>query len=277
MKLTNRVDYFGADISELQNKKLFLFDMDGTIYEEDRLFESTLELLDYIHNIGGEYIFITNNSSKSVADYVEKVNRLGIKAERDNFFTSAQATIVYIKENYPKSKVYCQGTKSLIKELSDAGIDVTEQVSADIDVVLVGFDTELTSDKIRNTCEILSTKDVPFIATNPDIRCPVSFGFIPDCGSICDMISKSVDREPVYIGKPEPTMVDIVRKKLNYSLFETVVIGDRLYTDIMTGINAGVTSVCVLTGEATVNDIQQGSIKPTYTFKNVKEMWKGIV
>ncbi|VML66352.1 phosphotransferase [Streptococcus pneumoniae] len=275
--MTNRVDYFGADISELQNKKLFLFDMDGTIYEEDRLFESTLELLDYIHNIGGEYIFITNNSSKSVADYVEKVNRLGIKAERDNFFTSAQATIVYIKENYPKSKVYCQGTKSLIKELSDAGIDVTEQVSADIDVVLVGFDTELTSDKIRNTCEILSTKDVPFIATNPDIRCPVSFGFIPDCGSICDMISKSVDREPVYIGKPEPTMVDIVRKKLNYSLFETVVIGDRLYTDIMTGINAGVTSVCVLTGEATVNDIQQGSIKPTYTFKNVKEMWKGIV
>ncbi|MDS2527699.1 phosphotransferase [Streptococcus pneumoniae] len=277
MKLTNRVDYFGADISELQNKKLFLFDMDGTIYEEDRLFEGTLELLDYIHNIGGEYIFITNNSSKSVVDYVEKVNRLGIKAERDNFFTSAQATIVYIKENYPKSKVYCQGTKSLIKELSDAGIDVTEQVSADIDVVLVGFDTELTSDKIRNTCEILSTKDAPFIATNPDIRCPVSFGFIPDCGSICDMISKSVDREPVYIGKPEPTMVDIVRKKLNYSLFETVVIGDRLYTDIMTGINAGVTSVCVLTGEATVNDIQQDSIKPTYTFKNVKEMWKGIV
>lgn len=277
MKLTNRVDYFGADISELQNKKLFLFDMDGTIYEEDRLFEGTLELLDYIHNIGGEYIFITNNSSKSVVDYVEKVNRLGIKAERDNFFTSAQATIVYIKENYPKSKVYCQGTKSLIKELSDAGIDVTEQVSADIDVVLVGFDTELTSDKIRNTCEILSTKDVPFIATNPDIRCPVSFGFIPDCGSICDMISKSVDRNPVYIGKPEPTMVDIVRKKLNYSLFETVVIGDRLYTDIMTGINAGVTSVCVLTGEATVNDIQQDSIKPTYTFKNVKEMWKGIV
>ncbi|MTV87950.1 haloacid dehalogenase, partial [Streptococcus pneumoniae] len=136
MKLTNRVDYFGADISELQNKKLFLFDMDGTIYEEDRLFEGTLELLDYIHNIGGEYIFITNNSSKSVVDYVEKVNRLGIKAERDNFFTSAQATIVYIKENYPKSKVYCQGTKSLIKELSDAGIDVTEQVSADIDVVL---------------------------------------------------------------------------------------------------------------------------------------------
>ncbi|VLT39163.1 phosphotransferase [Streptococcus pneumoniae] len=275
--MTNRVDYFGADISELQNKKLFLFDMDGTIYEEDRLFEGTLELLDYIHNIGGEYIFITNNSSKSVVDYVEKVNRLGIKAERDNFFTSAQATIVYIKENYPKSKVYCQGTKSLIKELSDAGIDVTEQVSADIDVVLVGFDTELTSDKIRNTCEILSTKDAPFIATNPDIRCPVSFGFIPDCGSICDMISKSVDREPVYIGKPEPTMVDIVRKKLNYSLFETVVIGDRLYTDIMTGINAGVTSVCVLTGEATVNDIQQDSIKPTYTFKNVKEMWKGIV
>ncbi|EHE54061.1 nagD protein [Streptococcus pneumoniae Netherlands15B-37] len=96
--MTNRVDYFGADISELQNKKLFLFDMDGTIYEEDRLFEGTLELLDYIHNIGGEYIFITNNSSKSVVDYVEKVNRLGIKAERDNFLPLLKPQLFILKK-----------------------------------------------------------------------------------------------------------------------------------------------------------------------------------
>lgn len=275
--MINKVDYFGTDISDLKNKKLFLFDMDGTIYEEDRLFDGTLQLLEYIQSIGGEYIFITNNSSKSVVDYIKKVNQLGIVAKRENFFTSAQATIVFIEENYPHAKVYCQGTKSLLKELSDSGIDVTDQVRDNIDLVLVGFDTELTSEKIRNTCEVLSTRDVPFIATNPDVRCPVSFGFLPDCGSICEMISKSVDKTPIYIGKPEPTMVNVVRKKLNYSLSETVVIGDRLYTDIMTGINAGVSSVCVLTGEATADDIQQGSIKPTYTFRTVKEMWEGII
>lgn len=273
-RLINKVDFFGTDVSGLRNKKLFLFDMDGTIYEEEQLFDGTLQLMEYIRNIGGKYIFITNNSSRSVVDYVERVNKLGIAVERENFFTSAQATIVFIEENYPQAKIYCQGTKSLLKELSDAGIDVTDQVRDDIDVVLVGFDIELTSDKIRKTCEILSTKDVPFIATNPDIRCPVSFGFIPDCGSICDMISKSVDKTPVYIGKPEATMVNIVRNRLNYSLSETVVIGDRLYTDIMTGLNAGVSTVCVLTGEATEEDIQLGEIKPTYTFRSVKEMWE---
>ena len=110
-------DYFGKDASELKNKKLWLFDMDGTIYKEDRVFDGTLELLKLITDRGGNYVFITNNSSKSVVDYIEKVNRLGIPADEDNFFTSAQATILYLQENYAGAKVYCQGTRSLVNEL----------------------------------------------------------------------------------------------------------------------------------------------------------------
>jgi HAD superfamily hydrolase (TIGR01450 family) len=276
MEITEPVDCFGMEVSFLKNKKLFLLDMDGTIYEEETVFEGTHELLNLIKKIGGKYVFITNNSSKSVVDYVKKVNRLGIKAEIDNFFTSAQATILYLKDNYPYAKVYCQGTKSLVQELIDSGINVTEEAEDDVAVVLVGFDTELTSQKLRNTCKLLQKRNIPYIATNPDMRCPVSFGFIPDCGSICKLLESTTGKKPIYIGKPESTMVDIVRKKCGYRADETVVIGDRLYTDIATGLNAGITAICVLTGEATLNDIENGDIKPTYTFPSVLNIWKAL-
>lgn len=269
-------DVWGNNVSALYKKKLFLFDMDGTIYEEETVFEGTRELLNLIEEIGGRYVFITNNSSKSVVDYIEKVNRLGIKADIDNFFTSAQATVLYLKKNYPEKKIYCQGTRSLVKELIGSGINTTENVEDDVDVVLVGFDTELTSDKLRKTSELLM-RDLPFIATNPDLRCPVNFGYIPDCGSICNMLTAATDKVPIYIGKPEPTMVDIVREKYGNNIEDTIVIGDRLYTDIATGLNAGVTAACVLTGEATKDDIQNGDIKPTMTFDSVKNIYYALV
>ena len=267
------MDIFRKDASFLRYKKLWLFDMDGTIYEENKLFEGALKLLNKIKKNGGEYVFITNNSSKSIDDYINKVRNLGITADKDNFFTSSQATILYLKDKYPFAKVYCQGTKSFIKELMASSINVTEEMEDDVDIVLVGFDTELTSEKLRKTCQLLK-KDTPFIATNCDLRCPVAFGFIPDCGSICQMITNATDKKPVFIGKPESTMVEYVMKKFSCSKEETVVIGDRLYTDIATGINAGVTSVCVLTGEATVADIIKGNIKPTLAFKSVNEIFE---
>ena len=268
-------DIFGRNADELKNKKLWLFDMDGTIYEEETLFDGTLDLLNRIEKLGGKYVFITNNSSKSVIDYVKKVNKLGIKADKENFFTSAQATVLYLKQKHPRAKVYCQGTNSLVEELRSAGIDVTENVER-VDVVLVGFDMELTTAKLRNTCEILSTQNVIYIATNPDWVCPVGFGFIPDCGSICQMIKNATGKWPVFIGKPESTMVDIVREKELREVEETVVVGDRLYTDIATGLNAGTTAICVLTGEATVEEIRNGDIKPSYTFENVRDIWNVI-
>lgn len=268
-------DYFHKNAAELTRKKLFLFDLDGTIYEENNLFDGALELLNLITQNDGRYVFITNNSSKSVTDYIDKVNRLGITASENNFFTSAQATILYIEKNYPGCTVYCQGTYSLIQELKNAGINVVTEAIPKVDIVLVGFDTELTSEKIRKTCELLQ-RDVVFLATNPDLACPVSFGFIPDCGSICGMLKNATGKDPIYIGKPEPTMVNIVAEKYGYEADEICVIGDRLYTDIATGNNAGVTSICVLTGEATERDIIEGNIKPSYTFASIKELFDVI-
>lgn len=271
------VDYFGRDLSRLKGKRLFLLDMDGTIYNEDKLFDKVIELTDHIRSNGGHYVFITNNSSKSVVEYINKINRLGIEADADNFFTSTQATAHYIKKNHTGKKVYCQGTRSMVAELNDLDIDTTENEDESADVVLVGFDTELTTEKIRKTCSVLMTKEVVFLATNPDLRCPASFGFVPDCGSICQMIENATEKTPIYIGKPEATMVELVREKYGFSAEETVVVGDRLYTDIATGINAGVDTVCVLTGEAKPDDIKNGSIKPEYTIESVKELWRVLV
>ncbi len=270
------VDCFGRN-AELRGKKLWLLDMDGTIYMEDRIFEGTLELLELIRARGGRYVFITNNSSKSVADYLKKVRGMGIPAGEEDFFTSAQAAVLLLQERFPGARVYCQGTSSLIRELREAGIRVTTEVEP-VDVVLTGFDLELTSEKLRRTCQILTEqKNIAYYATNPDLVCPVSFGYVPDCGSMSMMIRNATGRTPIFIGKPEPTMIQIVMEKYGCSRSQTVVIGDRVYTDIASGFRAGVDTIGVLSGEATLEDFRSTDTPPTYLFHNVREIWKALL
>lgn len=265
-------DYFGKDTSSLKEKKLYLFDMDGTIYLENDLFDGVKELLKSITDNGGRYVFITNNSSKSVIDYVNKLENMGLNVTKENFFTSTQATIELLKDKYPDKLIYAQGTASFIKELKGSNINVTETFSENADLVLVGFDPELTGEKLRNTCKMLTKFDLPYYATNPDWVCPVDFGYIPDCGSMCFGIEKATGKKPVFIGKPEPTMINIVMRKFGVKKSDTVVIGDRLYTDIPSGVNAGVDTVMVLSGEATLKDYEESQMKPTFVLNSVKEM-----
>lgn len=268
-------DLEGKNADSLRNKKLFLFDMDGTVFEEDRLFEGTKELMAWIHQNGGEYVFITNNSSRSVDDYCDKLTKMGLTVGRSNFFTSSQATAMYLINKHNKNRIFCMGTRSLVKELRDYGIDVTEDKNENPDVVVVGFDTELSYAKLRDTCELLF-RGLPFIATNPDRCCPVSFGFIPDCGAICEALFFATNRRPHYIGKPAPFMVEYVVQQSKYSKDQTAVIGDRLVTDIASGINAEVTSICVLSGETKMKHLQTSEVKPDYVFKSVKEIFWSI-
>ncbi|MBQ6679139.1 MAG: HAD-IIA family hydrolase [Lachnospiraceae bacterium] len=268
MSLTAQ-DWYGKDAAELFRKKLWLFDMDGTIYEENRIFDGTIDLLKEIRARGGRYVFLTNNSSRSLTDYVKNVTNMGIDAGPGDFFTSVQATVMYLKEHHPGALVYCQGTRSLVEGLRSEGIRVTEEDEAEVTVVVVGFDTELTFDKLRRTCEILR-RDVAYIATNPDFVCPVEGGFVPDCGSMCIGIRYATGKEPYFIGKPEPTMVYTAMERFGASKEETVLIGDRLYTDIASGKNAGVTTVCVLSGEATEKDIAAFDPKPDLVMQDVR-------
>ena len=172
----------------LRQKKLFLLDMDGTLYLDDDVFPHCLDFLNAIKARGGRYLYLTNNSSKSVDKYVEKMDRIGIPAGTEDFFTSTDAACVYLKENWHGQKIYALGTRSFREQLKKAGFPVTDRLEDGIDTLLMGFDTELTFQKLEDAC-ILLGRGVTYLATNPDWVCPTSYGYVPGCGSVSQMLS----------------------------------------------------------------------------------------
>ena len=260
----------------LKNIRLFLFDMDGTLYLGNRLFDFTIDLLDRIRTTGRRYLFMTNNSSKSVEDYIKKLENLGISAIREDFITSSQATAYYLKHNHPNHRLYVCGTQSLKKELMMEGFTVTENL-ADVDCIVMGFDTELTFKKLEDISRLLLTRDnIPYIATNPDYVCPTEFGSVPDCGSVCEMIYNATGKRPVVIGKPSPLMPQLAMERYGYAREETAVVGDRIYTDIKSGLNAGITGILVMSGETTEEILQNSIDKPHLVLQDASEIVEAL-
>ena len=255
----------------LASKKLFLFDMDGTLYLGDRLFDFTIELLREIRRTRGKYLFMTNNSSKSVADYIKKLEKLGISSTREDFITSSQATAYYLHKHHEGQRLYVCGTESLKEELRWEGFTVTEKVE-ETDCIVMGFDTELTFRKLHDVSYLLLTRELPYIATNPDLVCPTEFGSVPDCGSVCGMIFNATGKRPVVIGKPSPLMPQLAMDRLGYSKEETCVIGDRIYTDVKSGLNAGITGILVMSGETTPEILEKSQDKPHLVLESAKEI-----
>lgn len=263
-------------MSELSKKKLFLFDIDGTLSVGDTLFDGSRELLEYIEKIGGRAYYITNNSTKSNGDYVEKFARWNLTTEEEQFVTSGYMAIRYLKENFRDQKIFVLGTKSYLTELRKQGIVVTEEVEEDVTCVLAAYDSELNYQKLEKACELLYRKEVAYLATNPDLCCPTPFGFIPDCGAICNMLEAAVYRKPRYLGKPSREVVELCLKRSGFSREETLVVGDRLYTDIACGIEGKAQTCLLLTGEAKREDLQDTIYPPDYCFGTVRELLEYI-
>lgn len=263
---------------DLKQKKLFLFDIDGTLGVGDTLYEGSAELLNYIDSIGGKAYYITNNSTKSGQDYVEKFHRcFGLETKSDLFITSGYMTLGFLKKHFAGKKIYVLGTASFVAELRNHELTITEQYEEGIACVVVAYDNELSYAKLTEACKVLLTTDAPFYATNPDLRCPTDFGFIPDCGAICDMLTQTTGKSPTYLGKPSKDVVELCLAASGFSKEETLVVGDRLYTDIACGINSGVDTCVVFTGEATPADLEDTNYPPTYAFENVAELLKNIL
>lgn len=260
-------------IQALKQKKLFLFDMDGTIYRGNQLFSFTKALLAQITQMGAGYRFMTNNSSKSVTDYIKKMDVLGIETCHNDFITSGQATAYYLRQNHPNSSIYVCGTASFKKELEQAGLFVTDDIEK-VDCIVMAFDTELTFKKIDDVCRILTSRDVCYIATHPDSVCPTEYGSVPDCGSLCDMVYNATGKRPVVIGKPGALMPHLAMSGAGCTSDETAVIGDRISTDIMSGINAGAYSILVMTGETTEEMLAASPKQPDLVLSDCDELLK---
>ena len=259
----------------LKSKKLYLLDMDGTLYLDDRLFDGTEEFLSHIRETGGRYVFLTNNSSKGRDSYIEKMQKLGIAARPEDFITSVDALVYRLKDCYGKEavtrKLYIMGTESFKEQMRAEGFNVTDVLGDDIEVLAIGFDRELIFSKLEDACRLL-VRGIDYFATNPDWVCPTEYGYVPDCGSFAFMLEKATGRKPEFVGKPEPQMAYLAMERFGFRPEQTLLIGDRLYTDIACGKNAGIDTAFVLSGEGTLKDIEETGIEPSYIFDGVGQI-----
>lgn len=268
----SRKDLF---MNALQNLRLFLLDMDGTFYLGNRLLEGSSHFVETIGALPDtDFLFLTNNSSKNRMNYVDKLQGMGFSFPPDRIMTSGEATTIHLKQEMPGAKLYVVGTPSLEEEFDAAGFLRTDR---DPDAVVLGFDMTLTYEKLVKLCDFVRA-GLPYIATHPDFNCPVEGGFIPDIGGMIALVEACTGRRPdVVIGKPNRYIVESVSEKFGVPLEQIAMVGDRLYTDIAVGANAGITSVLVLSGETALTDLEGSAVQPDYIFQNLGELADAVV
>lgn len=254
-------------MEKLRACTLFLLDMDGTLYLGDEVFPGAVDFIRALEETGRDYIYLTNNSSRAGSDYINRMRRLGFPCEPKNVFTSGMATALYLNENFPGVPVYPVGTRAFMRELLSYGVNFSE--AEDAEVVCVGFDTELVYEKLDRAVHFLR-RGAAFIAANPDWVCPMPENeVLPDCGSICALLTAASGVKPVFIGKPNRNIVDIISKQTGVPNEKICCVGDRLYTDIAVAVNAGSVSVLVLSGETTPEMLEASLTKPDYVLGDV--------
>ena len=235
-------------------------DMDGTIYLGSTLFPYTLKFLADMKEAGIGYSFLTNNPSRSVADYLKKLEGLGIQADEENMYTTSLAAIDYIKTHYPEAKrLFLLGTPSMISQFEKAGYESCADDPDDVpDVLVVAFDMTLNYQRLCRAAWWAS-QGIPYIATNPDRVCPTDQKVVlVDCGSMCKCIEHATGRQPdITLGKPDPNMLYGIMERLDLKPEEVAMVGDRIYTDTATAHNAGAFGVLVLSGETTLEVVDK--------------------
>jgi NagD protein len=249
-------------------------DLDGTIYRGGTLFDFTNPFLAQLSEMGIGYTFLTNNSSKSVDDYVRHLRKLGIDAGADQVYTSTQASIEYLREEIPAvRRLFVLGTLSMRIEIESAGFVVTAECPSDEpDAVLIGFDTDLKYSRLCRAAYWIG-QGKPFLATHPDRVCPTDEATIlVDCGAICEALREATGRCPdAILGKPEPRMLRGLLCRHGLLPENLAMVGDRLYTDIEMARRTGALGVLVLSGEATMDDIAKEEISPDIVALNIEE------
>ncbi|MBE6205354.1 MAG: HAD-IIA family hydrolase [Rikenellaceae bacterium] len=255
-------------------------DMDGTIYMGMTLFDYTRPFLRRLRELGITYSFLTNNPSTSIADYLHKLEGMGIEATEEEMYTTALATIDYIRTHYPAARrLYLLGTPSMIGEFERAGFEATTDSADDRpDVVVVAFDKTLEYSRLCRAAWWVQ-QGLPYIATNPDRVCPTDLPTVlVDCGSICKCIEHATGRRPdIVLGKPDPNMLTGVQSRYGVRPDEVAMVGDRIYTDIEMAHNAGAFGVLVLSGETTLKIADEAPRQPDLIADSIEVLGELLV
>ncbi len=256
----------------LTSFKYYLLDMDGTVYLGERLIPGSLQFLKTLEKQGKKYYFLTNNSSFNSRTYVKKLHRLGLtEASNKQVITSGEATAWHLASNGEK-RVYLLGTPELELDFLRAGHVL---VSESPNVVVLGYDKTLHWGRLEQACKFIR-QGIPFYATHPDINCPSEEGPLIDAGSLIKAIEVSTGVSPVVIGKPHVSMVEYALHRCGGTREKTVMIGDRLYTDIAMGNQSGITTILVLSGETIMEDLNDSPYSPDYVFPSLAEIAKKL-
>ncbi|QTQ12216.1 HAD-IIA family hydrolase [Treponema parvum] len=253
----------------LKKCRYFILDMDGTFYLGNEIIDGSLEFIEKLKATGREFLFFTNNSSKSPEVYIKKLAGMNCHITRDQIMTSGDVTIRYLKTYFPQKTIYLVGTEPLVQSFKEAGLRLISDMP---DIVVIGFDTTLTYEKLERACTYIRN-GADFFATHCDINCPTEHGFIPDVGAFNAAITLSTGgKQPRYFGKPCEETIEMILAHTHGRRHDLAFVGDRLYTDVATGVKNGVPGLLVLTGEATMEDVAKSDVKPDAIFKDLKEI-----
>ncbi|NLW11070.1 MAG: HAD-IIA family hydrolase [Clostridiaceae bacterium] len=272
MQMDKKIDE--KTIARLAKVRCWLLDMDGTVSLEDDALPGAAEFFSAI--AGSQFIFLTNNSSRHADYYVARMKRLGFDVDRSRMLTSTDALILYLR-NIGMQRLYAVGTPDFERALLEAGFDLIRKREEQTDMVVIGFDTTLTYEKVDIACDLIRS-GTPWAGANPDYVCPLVGGkVLPDCGSIMAMIRACTDTEPqIVIGKPETAMVDMVIADRGYTREELAMVGDRLYTDLELAKRADILGIAVLTGETDMEEIAHSETKPDLILDDIGQLAKLI-
>lgn len=253
---------------DMQDIRGVMLDLDGTVYLGDTVFPYTLDFLRTLDRKGIRHLFLTNNSSKGTSEYLQKFARMGIPCKPEELLISSHAAADYLKNHYPGKKVMVLGTESMQNEMRQKGIPLSDE---DPEVLLAAFDTSLQYDRLTRFVNLVA-RGLPYVATHPDLVCPAPNGFLPDLGSMMEMIFACTKRRPeVICGKPNEQILIAAEHLTGMGRENLLMVGDRLSTDIAIG-KWGVRTCLVLSGEAKKEDLSRAPVQPTYIFPSIHEL-----
>jgi len=248
--------------------KHYLMDMDGVIYRGNKMIPGADRFVKRLKMLGRKFLFLTNSSESTPAELRGKLSAMGIEVEAEAFYTSALATAAFLHAQKPKARAFIIGERGLEEALSEVGYTVTEK---DPDYVILGQSKRYDIYQMATAIRLID-EGVPFIATNPDVTGPFDAGIMPACGSFAALLEKATGRTPYFIGKPNPLIMRKALRTLDVHSTETAIIGDRMDTDIVAGMESGMETILVLTGVTNRKDLVNYPYRPDFIFNSIADI-----